>query len=49
MACDFFSVDMATLKVLYVPFFVHHASRRAFVAGITINPTRDWLLNAPAK
>lgn len=43
MACDFFSVDTVALKRLYVLFFIHHETRRAFLAGITTNPTWDWV------
>ncbi len=43
MACDFFSVDTISLRRLYVLFFIHHGSRRVFLAGITTNPTRDWV------
>jgi transposase InsO family protein len=40
VACDFFTVDTISLRRLYVLFFIHHESRRVFVAGITSNPTR---------
>ncbi|MGH7747663.1 MAG: integrase core domain-containing protein [Acidimicrobiales bacterium] len=43
MACDFFSVDTISLRRLYVLFFIHHGSRRVFLAGITTNPTRAWV------
>jgi putative transposase len=43
VACDFFSVDTISLRRLYVLFFNHHGSRRVFLAGITTNPTRDWV------
>jgi transposase InsO family protein len=43
VACDFFTVDTISLRRLYVLFFIHHHSRRVFVAGITANPTRAWL------
>ena len=43
VACDFFSVDTISLRRLYVLFFIHHGSRRVFLAGITTNPTRDWV------
>ncbi|MBA4192722.1 MAG: integrase, partial [Planctomycetaceae bacterium] len=44
-ACDFLSVKSATLTGfvdLYLLFFIHVGSRRAFVAGITTNPTGEW-------
>lgn len=43
VACDFFSVDTVSLRRLYVLFFIHHGSRRIFLAGITTNPTWDWV------
>jgi putative transposase len=43
VACDFFSVDTISLRRLYVLFFIHHGTRRIFLAGITTNPTRDWV------
>jgi putative transposase len=43
VACDYFSVDTITLRRLYVLFFVHHGTRRVFLAGITTNPNRDWV------
>jgi putative transposase len=43
VACDFFSVDTVPLRRLYVLFFIHHASRRVFLAGITTNPTWAWV------
>ncbi|MDA8076386.1 MAG: hypothetical protein M0Z40_14340 [Actinomycetota bacterium] len=41
--CDFFSVDTISLCRLYVLFFIHHGSRRVFLAGITTNPTWAWV------
>lgn len=43
VACDFFSVDTVALRRLYVLFFVHHGTRRVFMAGITTNPTWEWV------
>ncbi len=43
VACDFFSVDTVSLRRLYVLFFIHHGTRRVFLAGITTNPARDWV------
>lgn len=38
VARDFFSVDTFTLQRLYVLFFIHHGTRRAFLAAS--RPTR---------
>jgi putative transposase len=43
VACDFFSVDTVSLRRLYPLFFIHHGTRRVFLAGITTNPTWDWV------
>ena len=43
VACAFFSVDTVSLLRFYVLFFIHHETRRVFLAGITTNPTRDWV------
>ena len=43
LACDFFTVDMISLRRLYVLFFIHHRSRRVFLAGVTKNPTWAWV------
>jgi putative transposase len=43
VACDFFSVDTISLRRLYLLFFIHHGTSRIFLAGITTNPTRDWV------
>jgi putative transposase len=43
VACDFFSVDTISLRRLYVLFFIHHGSRRVFLAGITANPNWAWV------
>jgi len=43
VACDFFSVDTISLRRLYVLFFIHHGSRRVFLAGVTTNPTSNWV------
>lgn len=45
-ACDFLAVRSVTLRRfvdLYVLFFIHIGSRRAFVAGISANPTHGWV------
>ena len=44
-ACDFLTAKSATLTGfvdLHLLFFIHVGSRRAFVAGITPNPTGEW-------
>ena len=38
-----FSVDTVSLRRLYVLFFIHHDTRRVFLAGITTNPTWAWV------
>ena len=43
VACDFFSVDTVSLRRLYVLFCIHHGTRRVSLAGITRNPTWDWV------
>jgi putative transposase len=43
---DFLTVEVLTLHGLvtyYVLFFIHLASRRVEVAGITANPTEEWM------
>ena len=49
MACDFFSVDTVSLRRLYVLLFIHHRTRRVFLAGMTTNPTRDWVTQCARK
>jgi putative transposase len=43
VACDFFAVETVRLEVLYVLFFLHVQTRRAFVAGGTAHPTAAWV------
>jgi transposase InsO family protein len=42
IACDFLSVDTVLLRRLYVFVFIELATRRAYVAGVTANPTGAW-------
>lgn len=44
IACDFFSVDTVLLRRLYVLFFIHHDTRLVRIAGITANPSADWVI-----
>lgn len=43
LACDFFTVETAWLKTVYVLFFIELGSRRVHVAGCTTNPTSAWV------
>src|SRR5262249_31646742 len=43
VACDFFTVETAWLRTLYVLFFVEHGSRRVHLAGVTANPDSAWM------
>ncbi len=43
VACDFFTVETAWLKTLYVLFFIELGSRRVHLAGCTTNPTSAWV------
>ncbi|MGH8735030.1 MAG: hypothetical protein ACREVB_15205, partial [Burkholderiales bacterium] len=43
LACDFFTVETAWLRTLYVLFFVEHGSRRVHLAGVTANPDGAWM------
>ena len=43
LACDFFTVETAWLKTLYVVFFIELGSRRVHLAGCTPRPTAAWV------
>jgi transposase InsO family protein len=43
VACDFFTVETAWLKTLYILFFIELGSRRVHLAGCTPNPTSAWV------
>jgi hypothetical protein len=43
LATDFFTVETAWLQRLHVLFFIEIASRKAHLAGITANPTNEWV------
>lgn len=44
VACDFFTVETAWLKTLYVLFFIEVGSRRVHLAGCTWKPTSAWVI-----
>jgi len=43
LAADFFTVETAWLRTLYVLFFVELGSRRVRLAGVTANPDSAWM------
>ncbi len=43
VACDFFTVETAWLKTLYVLFFIELGSRRVHLAGCSSKPTSAWV------
>lgn len=43
LACDFFTVETAWLKTLYVFFFIELGTRRVHFAGCTAHPTGEWI------
>lgn len=43
VACDFFTVETAWLKTVYVLFFIELGTRRVHLAGCTVSPTSAWV------
>jgi transposase InsO family protein len=43
IACDFFTVETAGLRRLYVLFFIELDTRRVHLAGVTTNPNGAWV------
>jgi hypothetical protein len=43
LACDFFTVETAWVRTLYVLFFVELGSRRVHLAGVSANPDCAWV------
>ena len=46
VACDFATIDTATLRRYYLLFFIDVTTREVFFAGITANPTGAWTTQA---
>jgi putative transposase len=43
LACDFFTIETAWLRTVYVLFFIELGSRRVHLAGCTAHPTSAWV------
>jgi putative transposase len=43
LALDFFTVETAWLRTMYVLFAIHHGSRLVHVLGVTKNPDSAWV------
>ena len=43
LACDFFTVETAWLKTIYVLFFIELGTRRVYFAGCTAHPNSAWI------
>jgi len=48
LACDFFTVETAFLRTVYVLFFLELGTRRVRLAGCTAHPTTAWVTQ-PAR
>jgi hypothetical protein len=46
VACDFATIDTASLRRFYLLFFIDVTTREVFLAGITANPTGAWTTQA---
>jgi putative transposase len=44
IACDFFTVETAALRRIYVLFFIELQSRRVHIAGCTSRPDGAWVV-----
>ncbi len=43
MACDFFTVETAWLRTIYVLFFIELSTRRVHLAGVSTQPRSAWV------
>jgi hypothetical protein len=43
IACDFFTVDTVAMRRIYVLFFIEVSTRRVRLAGMTENPSGNWV------
>lgn len=43
MACDFFTVETAFLRTLYLFFVIEVGCRRVRILGVTRSPDGDWM------
>jgi putative transposase len=43
LSCDFFTVETAWMRTLYVFFFIEHSRRRVHVLGVTAHPSGEWV------
>jgi putative transposase len=43
LACDFFTIETATLKTLYILFFIELGTRQVHLAGCTEHPNAVWV------